>query len=171
MGIIRARIPPKNQSMQHSMKLLYAIRDFITSHGCSYYNEDLPQGVIVNYFRLKNGICIEQRITIRQEDAVCITTLSCQLPSNNQQLLVWAMSITNDINQSIDDGCFYVDLETGDIRFRSYYSPGNTIYTEDIDMFLGYPKQIIQKHGAHFLPHFYPKFDNNTQSTYNDNEN
>lgn len=161
MGIIRARIPQKNVPLQFSSKLMYAIRDFITSHGCNYYDDELSKGIIKNYFRLKNNICIEQAITVRQEDAVCITTLSCSVPTKDQRLIMWAISVANDINQHIDDGCFIVDVESGDIYFRSYYSPGNTIYTEDIDMFLGYPTEVIQKHGAHFLPHFYPQFDNN----------
>lgn len=167
MGIIKARIPQRNHKSLFSAKLMYAIRDFITSHGCSYYDDQLDEGIIKNYFKMKNGICIEQEITVHEGFAVCLTTLSCPVPANDQNLLIWALSVANDINQHIDDGCFLVDLETGDIRFRSYYSPGNTIYTEDIDMFLGYPKEIIQKHGVHFLPHFYPKFDSTINLTYN----
>lgn len=167
MGIIRARLPQPLKQPQFSNKLMYAIRDFIVSHGCSFYDDEISTGIISNYFRLKNGICVEQKIAVRQEDAVCITTLSCPIPTKDQRLLAWALAVANDINQQIDDGCFLIDLETGDIRFRSFFSPGNAIYTEDIDMFLGYPKQMIQKHGAYFLPHFYPKFDNASESSYN----
>lgn len=167
MGIIQARIPRKEAPQNFSTKLMFAIRDFISSHGCSYYDDEIDSGIIANYFRLKNGICVEQRITVRQDDAVCITTLSCPVPTKDPRLLAWAIAVANDINQQIDTGCFFIDLGSGDIRFRSYFSPGNTIYTEDIDMFLGYPKQMIQKHGAYFLPHFYPKFDNHSDITYN----
>lgn len=167
MGIIFARRPKENNPPQFNFKLMYAIRDFISAHGCSYYDDEIDKGIISNYFRIKNGICVEQQITVRQEDAVCITTLSCPVPADNQQLLTWALSVANEINQHVDDGCFFVDLETGDIRFRSYFSPGNTIYTEDIDMFLGYPKEMVQKHGAHFLPHFFPKFDKGQDCFYN----
>lgn len=160
MGIIKARIPKKNTVPKYSSKLMYAIRDFITSHGCSYYDDEIESGIVKNYFRLKNGICIEQQITVKQEFAICITTLSCPIPPQDDNLVMWAMSVANDINQQIDDGCFYVDRKTGDIRFRSYYSPGNTIYTEDIDMFLGYPMEVIRKYGVGFLSHFRPEFDN-----------
>lgn len=167
MGIVKAKLPEKNTTQSFSIKLMIAIRDFVSSHGCTYYADELYRGIVSNYFRLKNGICIEQKITVRQGDAVCISTLSCPIPTKDQRLLTWALAVANDINQQIDNGCFIIDLESGDVRFRSFFSPGNTIYAEDIDMFLGYPKQIIQKHGAYFLPHFYPKFDKESESSYN----
>ena len=50
----------------------------------------------------------------------------------------------NNINRTLDYGNFEVDLESGDVRYRTYYNPGNMIYWEDLDMFLGYPMQVIR---------------------------
>ena len=50
----------------------------------------------------------------------------------------------NKVNRTLDYGSFEVDLESGDIRYRTYFNPGNAVYWEDLDMFLGYPIQIIR---------------------------
>lgn len=45
----------------------------------------------------------------------------------------------NKVNRTLDYGSFEVDLESGDIRYRTYFNPGNAVYWEDLDMFLGIP--------------------------------
>ena len=55
----------------HSKKLEWAIRDFITMCDGSYYDDEIDKGIIKSYFRLKNDICVEQKVQIRKEDYIC----------------------------------------------------------------------------------------------------
>ena len=51
--------------ISHSKKLEWALRDFITSTGGSYYDDEISNGIIALYFKLDNEICVEQKIHIK----------------------------------------------------------------------------------------------------------
>ena len=130
---------------RHSKKLEFAIRDFITENGGSYYDDELYKGVLTSYFKLSEDMSVEQKIKIREDDVVCYTTLSVFVNMENKNLVNDVMRKLNLINLEITYGNFEMS-ENGDIRFRSYYSPNDKIYLEDIDMLLGYPKHIIKEY-------------------------
>ena len=68
----------KNKST-HSKKLEWLIRNFIAQNGCTYYDDELNDGILKSYFMLNNNIAVEKEIIIREVDCVCITTLSMTL--------------------------------------------------------------------------------------------
>ena len=135
----------------HSRKLEYAIRDFITKCGGSYYDDELSEGVLTCYYQLNYEIAVEQKVIIRQVDYMCITTLSITLKNDDHMYGVKLLNLLvelNDINCYLDYGNFEYDMETGDIRFKSSYEPSNGIaYSEDLDKLLGYPRFAINKYG------------------------
>ena len=135
----------------HSRKLEYAIRDFISKCGGSYYDDELSEGVLTSYFQLNYNIAVEQRVIIRQADYICLTTLSITLKNDDHMYGVKLLNLLvelNDINCYLDYGNFEYDMETGDIRFKSSYEPSNGIaYSEDLDKLLGYPRFAINKYG------------------------
>lgn len=126
-------------------KLELAVLDFLTAHDTTYHIHGGRPGVYTCYFRLNETLCIEQEIHIRDQDYLCYTNLSRSakhLGSNWQEKILHNI---NRINRTLDYGSFEVDLESGDIRYRTCFSPGNTIYWEDLDMFLGYPMQMVRR--------------------------
>ena len=135
----------------HSRKLEYAIRDFITKCGGSYYDDELNEGVLTSYYQLNYEIAVEQKVIIRQVDYMCITTLSITLKNDDHMYGAKLLNLLvelNDINCYLDYGNFEYDMETGDIRFKSSYEPSNGIaYSEDLDKLLGYPRFAINKYG------------------------
>ena len=135
----------------HSRKREYAIRDFITKCGGSYYDDELNEGVLTSYYQLNYEIAVEQKVIIRQVDYMCITTLSITLKNDDHMYGVKLLNLLvelNDINCYLDYGNFEYDMETGDIRFKSSYEPSNGIaYSEDLDKLLGYPRFAISKYG------------------------
>lgn len=125
-------------------KLEIAVLDFLTAHDTTYHIHGGFPKMYTCYFRLDNAICIEQEIHIRDVDYLCYTNLSRNakhLGSNWQEKILLNI---NKVNRTLDYGSFEVDLESGDVRYRTYFNPGNAIYWEDLDMFLGYPIQIIR---------------------------
>ena len=136
-------------TVSHSKKLEWALRDFITSTGTSYYDDEISNGRIAVYFKLDNEICVEQKVHIRQEDYICYTTLSCCV--RDKEKIAECVKIANAINLELDYGNFEVDEQTGEVKFRTYYEPRDIIYMESLDKLLGYPRQIINKYGCKFL--------------------
>ena len=126
-------------------KLEIAVLDFLTAHDVTYHIHGGFPKMYTCYFRLDNSIRIEQEIHTRDEDFLCYTNLykSAKCLGNNWQDMI--LRNINRINRTLDYGSFEVDLENGDIRYRTYFNPGNAIYWEDLDMFLGYPMQVIRK--------------------------
>lgn len=126
-------------------KLEIAVLDFLTAHDTTYHIHGGFPKMYTCYFRLDNSIRIEQEIHTRDEDFLCYTNLSksAKCLGNNWQDMI--LRNINRINRTLDYGSFEVDLENGDIRYRTYFNPGNAIYWEDLDMFLGYPMQVIRK--------------------------
>ena len=125
-------------------KLEIAVLDFLTAHDVTYHIHGGFPKMYTCYFRLDDAICIEQEIHIRDVDCLCYTNLSRSakhLGSNWQEKILLNI---NKVNRTLDYGSFEVDLESGDIRYRTYFNPGNAVYWEDLDMFLGYPMQIIR---------------------------
>lgn len=137
--------------ISHSKKLEWALRDFITSTGGSYYDDEISNGIVTLYFKLDNEICVEQKVHIRQEDYICYTTLSCYInPSQKEQILKCIQTV-NSINRELYYGNFEIDEKTGDIIFKSVYEPDERVYMESLDKLIGYPRHIISKYGYRFL--------------------
>lgn len=133
-----------DQRSKRTNKLELSILDFLTAHDTTYHIQGGCPGVYYCYFRLDETLCIEQEIYVRADDCLCYTNLSRNakcLGSNWQEQILLRI---NNINRTLDYGNFEVDLESGDVRYRTYYNPGNMIYWEDLDMFLGYPMQVIR---------------------------
>lgn len=145
-------IPGGSMAMpKHSKKLEMALRNFITSMEGGYYDDELDHGILASYFQLDNGICVEQKVHIRQTDYVCYTTLSIHTTAENQDMILRYITIANSINMELDYGSFEVDAATGDIRFRTYYEPIDIVRMEAFDKLLGYPRYIINKYGQLFV--------------------
>lgn len=138
---------------EHSKKLEWALRDFIKSTGNGYYDDDIKNGILASYFKLNNGICVEQKVQIRKDDYVCHTTLSCSVSPDNADRLLGFVRVANAINRELDYGNFEVNETTGDILFRSYYKPEENVSPVALDMLLGYPKYIINLYGHFFEMH------------------
>ena len=136
---------------KHSKKLEMALKNFITSMDARYYDDELNKGFLSSYFRLGNGICVEQKVHIRQTDYVCYTILSVHTTPKNQEQLLKYITIANNINMELDYGNFEIDTATGDIRFRTYYEPIDIVRMEAFDKLLGYSQQIINKYGHLFV--------------------
>jgi len=135
----------------HSKKLEWALRDFITSTGGSYYDDEILNGIISLYFKLDNEICVEQKVHIRQENYVCYTTLSCYINPEQKENILKCIQIANQINRELDYGNFEIDEKSGDIIFKNIYEPDERAYTESLDKLVGYPRYIINKYGCRFL--------------------
>ena len=135
----------------HSKKLEWAIRDFITSCGGSYYDDELHKSILKSYFRLKNDICVEQKVQIRKDDYICYTTLSLTVDPNKKKSISEFIEMANAINLELDYGNFEVDFRTGDIRYKTVYEPDDKVYMESLDKLLGYTKRMIDKFGYCFL--------------------
>lgn len=136
--------------MGHSKKLEWALRDFITSMCGYYYDDEIDKSILTAYFKLDNGICVEQKVHVRKEDYICYTTLSCYVQPEDKKSIVRCIQIANIINLENDYGNFEVDVNNGDIRFKTYYRPNEEVYMESLDKLLGYPKYIINKYGKWF---------------------
>lgn len=150
----KAIVMPISGSMcrKHSAKLEWALREFITSNEGDYYDDELDEkGVLTSYFRLKNNICVEQRIIISDVDYVCYTTLSVNFNPKNIELYKRICAFTNAINVTMKYGNFEVDITTGDIRFRTYYAPDNKVCSKSLHRMLGTPLDVINKFGDMFV--------------------
>ena len=147
-------ILPFNPS-NHSKKLEWIIRDFISLNGYSYYDDEISDGILKNYFRLENDICVEQEIVIRESDCMCYTTMSAMLnkdDENYSERLFNLLVGLNDINCLVDYGNFEYHKDSGDICYRTSYEPNDGIIcSEDIDKFLGYSHFAINKYGDRIL--------------------
>ena len=139
----------------HSKKLEWLIRDFISQNGYGYYDDEIDKGVLKNYFRLKNDICVEQEIIIREKDCLCYTTLSVTLKDSDKKYSIRLLNLLvelNDINCLLDYGNFEYHMDSGDIRFKTSFEPNEgLICCEDIDKFLGYSHFAINKYGDRIL--------------------
>ena len=146
------QIPGGSMAMpKHSKRLEMALRNFITSMDGDYYDDELNKGILSSYFRLNNGICVEQKVQIRRIDYICHTILSVHTTPDNTEQLFRYIAIANNINMELDYGSFEVDTTTGDIRFRTYYEPIDIVRMEAFDKLLGYPRHIINKYGHYFI--------------------
>lgn len=146
------QIPGGSMAMpKHSNRLEMALRNFITSMDGHHYDDELNKGILSSYFRLNNGICVEQKVQIRRTDYVCHTILSVHTTPDNTEQLFRYIAIANNINMELDYGSFEVDTTTGDIRFRTYYEPIDIVRMEAFDKLLGYPRHIINTYGHYFI--------------------
>ena len=149
-------------------KLEIAVLDFLTVHDVTYHIHGGFPKMYTCYFRLDDTICIEQEVHIRDVDCLCYTNLSRSakhLGSNWQEKILLNI---NKVNRTLDYGSFEVDLESGDIRYRTYFNPGNAVYWEDLDMFLGYPMQIIRNRYSDFQKRrnpFYMSYKSSSKSS------
>lgn len=148
----RKVIPLKNRTIaapaaqKHSKRLEMALRNFITSMGGQYYDDELAQGILSSYFQLNCGVSIEQKVHIRQTDYICYTTPALRLPTENSGGILQCIQLANRINNELDYGSFAVDPKAGSIRFRTYYEPVNAVNMESLDKLLGYPMYVIGKY-------------------------
>lgn len=129
---------------KRTKRIELSVLNFLEAHDVAYHIHSGLPGVYTCYFRIDETVCIEQEIHIREDDCLCYTNLSRNakcLGRNWQQEILHRI---NSINRTLDYGNFEVDSETGDIRYRTYFSPGNAVYLEDLDQFLGYPMQVIR---------------------------
>lgn len=136
---------------KHSKRLEMALRNYITSIGGHYYDDQMNKGILTSYFKLDHGICVEQKVYIRQAEYVCHTILSIHTTPENTEQMIRYIAIANNINTELDYGNFEVDTTTGDIRFRSYYEPIDIVRMEAFDKLLGYPRHVINEYGQYFL--------------------
>lgn len=136
---------------RHSKKLEWAIGDFITSNDGTYYDDEIESGIISCYFRLQNGICIEQKVHIRKYDYVCHTTLSYSINPKDKENMSRYVQMTNAINSEFDYGHFEVNFRTGDILFKSYYEPDDKVCSRGLFKLLVHPRRMINKFGHCFL--------------------
>ena len=135
----------------HSKKLEWELRNFVTSTGGSYYDDEILNGIIALYFKLANEICVEQKVRIRQKDYICHTTLSCYFDPNDKESLLKCVQLANAINCKLDYGNFEVCVETGEVMFKSVYEPDGFVCTDSLDKLIGYPRHIINQYGYMFL--------------------
>ena len=140
----------KKINQSHSKKLEWALKDFIKSIGYAYYEDEIENGIIALYSKLNNGICVEQKIHIGIEDYVCYTNLSCFVSPKNKSAISHCKSVANAINTELNYGNFEILEDTGEIRYRTYYAPGDILYLESLDQLLGYPLHIINLYGTRF---------------------
>ena len=136
---------------KHSKKLEWFLRNFITSTNGFYYDDNLSKGIISQYFKLNNGICIEQNVKIQKEDYLCYTNLSYHINPDDKKVFLQTLQIINKINTQIDYGSFEIDEKTGDIRYRTYYKPDSVVDFESLDKMLGYPMYVINRYGHLFI--------------------
>lgn len=136
---------------KHSLKLELAMRNFITTIGGYYYDDELSNGIISSYFELNNGLCIEQKIQIRQKDYIVHTILSKFIRHNDHKTILEFVLAVNSINKELDYGNFEIDVDSGEIRYRTYYEPGNVVDYNALDKLLSYPMEMVIKYGQVFL--------------------
>ena len=136
------------KKVNYSKKLENALRYFYNETGSQYYDEERENGIYYNYFRINEDICVQQKVIIKQEDYVCYTILSINAYNENINKFY---SLINRLNSQIDYGNFEVDSKNNEIRFRTYYEPGDIIYMESIDKMLGYPLYVIEKYAEEIL--------------------
>ena len=145
----------KGSESGHSKKLEWLIRDFISQSGYSYYDDEIDEGVLKNYFRLKNNIAVEKEIIIRENDCICYTTLSVTLKKGDDRYGLKTFDLLvelNNINCLLDYGNFEYHMATGDIRFKTSFEPNEGIIcSEDLDKFLNYSHFAINKYGERIL--------------------
>lgn len=155
------RIPGGNlhPGQRPSKKLEMTLINFIIQQELTLYDDEANMGIYKIYFRLKSGICVQQAVTVGKEDYVCRTTLSCHTEKENKNTLTSLCILANTINCEIDYGSFEIDCNTGDIRYKTYLDPGNTIYDDDLSKLLGYPLDMIEKYGEAFLNVLKIKYD------------
>ena len=55
---------PGNKRPNHSKKIEWVLRNFITSMGEHYYDDEIKDGILYSYFKLDHDICVEQKICI-----------------------------------------------------------------------------------------------------------
>lgn len=135
----------------HSKKLEWLLRDFITSNGGTYYDDEIENGIISCYFRLDNEICVEQKVHIRKYDYMCHTTLSCSINPRDKETMAKYVQMANAINLELDNGHFEINFRTGDILFKSYYEPEDKVCSRGLFKLLVHPRRIINKFGHCFL--------------------
>lgn len=135
----------------HSKKLEWALRDFITSIGETYYDEELDKGILKSYLKLDNGIYVKQKVHIRKKDYICYTILSCHINSEDKKVVGRYIQMANAINLEIDYGHFEVNFRTGDILFKSYYEPDDKVSDRGFFKLLVDPRRMINKFGRCFL--------------------
>ena len=134
----------------YSKRLELALKNFMKSMDGGCYTFEADKGVLLSYFRLNNGICVEQMVQIRKTDYVCYTTLSIHTTPEKHNQRLRFLTTANHINLNLDYGSFEIDTETGDIRYRTYYEPIGPVRMEAFDRLLGYPRHIINKYGHLF---------------------
>lgn len=149
--IVLFKMKHSENEQKHSKKLEWFLRDFITSVGGCYYDDKIGEGIMSQYFRLDNNICIEQNIEIRQEDYLCRTYLSCTIDPCNKSHFTRCVCAANRINAKLDYGNFEINEKTGDIIYRTYYKPDNIVDFNALDKLMGYPRHVINRYGHLFV--------------------
>lgn len=102
----------------------------------------------VIYFKLNNGICIEQKIFIRNNNYICYTNLAITFDIKNVEEMKELFRVINKINTNIEYGNF--EFFNGELRFKTFYSPREVIDMELLDELIGYPHYIINQYGNEF---------------------
>lgn len=130
-----------------SKKLECALRNYIDQHNVNIYGGETNQGIYKSSFRLKNGLCVHQEITVGSFDYVYRTALSYKPERGDQDMMTSLCILVNVLNCQIDYGNFEIDCNIGEVRYRTYLKPRDNIYDEDLSMLLGYPLEMIEKYG------------------------
>lgn len=113
----------------------------------SSWERDFDKSYVV-YFKLNNGICIEQKIFIKNNNYLCYTNLSLTFDVNTIGEISELYRVINKINTRIEYGNF--EFCAGNLRFKTFYSPREIIDMELLDELIGYPHYIINEYGNEF---------------------
>ena len=113
----------------------------------SSWDRDFDKSYVI-YFKLNNGICIEQKIFIADNNYLCYTNLALSFNTISTDEISELYRVMNKINTEIEYGNF--EFYSGDLRFRTFYSPGEAIELELLDELIGYPYHIINYYGDEF---------------------
>lgn len=144
---------------KYSNKLMWELKDFFAKQDAGYYDERENEGILTNYYEVKNGICLQNDIQVRQEDFICTSVLSISLEKfmdlatedMKKDLRVELLECCNRINTELDYGHFeLIDIYGISIVYKTYFNPHGGECFDGLDMLIGYPMGMVEKYGLEF---------------------
>ncbi len=149
MGEIKTLPISGGMRKPHSKKLEYALRDFLTSTGTSYYDDEMYVGIIKFYYKLECGKSTEIAITIGDEDYTCSIKLANKISHNINDAICFA----NQLNLSLSYGNFEITTN-GDVVFKTYYKPTSVISYDLIDYMIHSALKTINNYSSSLDEYF-----------------
>lgn len=150
---------PQHTKRKYSNKLMWELKDFFAKHDEGYYDEKEKEGILTNYYEVKNGICLQNDIQVRQEDFICTSVLSISLEKflnlatedMKKDLRLELLECCNRINIELDYGHFeLIDMYGISIAYKTYFNPQGGECFDGLDMLIGYPMGMVEKYGMEF---------------------